>query len=626
MISTRPRLAAALAVAATSMATLAAVAPAQAADPNPNDPTFVPSATDLVGVGSDTTQIVMHYLAEGVNGTPGWNAQPGNTTKRVASWAADGAPATISLRQGSAAITRPNGSTAGKNLLYAPGDNADVSFARSSSAVSTTESNAGLRAFPFAVDGLKLAARDAGTNAPATLTEQQVLDIYTGKITNWSDVGGSAGTIVPLIPQAGSGTRSYFESQLQRINNGTKATLGTNVQETQEHSDEKIKNDPNAVAPFSTARAKGTSTVELLGGFGVERAVYNVVRLADLSNATKGATLRALFGSDGFVCSATGRTLIEAAGFEQLATPSRGGACGQLVTNSTANLLTAGEATNGISGTGTATPDGTVRLSASVNPVDAEGTVVFKEGGTTVGTAEVNTNGTATVTLSDVAEGAHTYDAVFTPTDTGSYTTATASISVEVPDEKYETNLSVASPSTAFGADRTVTVTVAKQAVDATGTVTYVYGDAPARTATLAGGKATFVVPADLAAGSYWGAVRYSGDANYAAQVALSKLTVTKAATTSKLTISPTKVKLRKTTKGTVTVAITGSTLKAAGTVTLKIGSTVVGSGKVVAGKAVVTIKAQTKTGKKSVKAYFTPSGGSYGASTSGTATFTVVK
>lgn len=43
------------------------------------------------------------------------------------------------------------------------------------------------------------------------LTLQQVKDIFTGKITNWKDVGGPDAPIVVVSREAGSGTRGAFE-------------------------------------------------------------------------------------------------------------------------------------------------------------------------------------------------------------------------------------------------------------------------------------------------------------------------------------------------------------------------------------------------------------------------------
>ena len=67
-------------------------------------------------------------------------------------------------------------------------------------------------------------------------------------------LGGAAGVIAPKIPQAGSGTRSFFTAQLKAANGGTAVTLAPSVVEVQEHDASPIQNDPNAVAPFSVGR------------------------------------------------------------------------------------------------------------------------------------------------------------------------------------------------------------------------------------------------------------------------------------------------------------------------------------------------------------------------------------
>ena len=46
----------------------------------------------------------------------------------------------------------------------------------------------------------------------ADLTVEQLKKMFTGEITNWKDVGGDDGEIVPVGREAGSGTRDGFES------------------------------------------------------------------------------------------------------------------------------------------------------------------------------------------------------------------------------------------------------------------------------------------------------------------------------------------------------------------------------------------------------------------------------
>ena len=261
MIRQRVSLAVAGAFVASSAFTLGLAAPASAAT-SPYDPAFVPTTGDLVGGGSDTSEIAVDYLAKGTNGTPGFN--DGKSTGRIASYAATGDPTTLTLRDGST-LARPKNSGEGRNTLAA-NNNVNFDFARSSSAINTTE-QATLRQLPFAVDGLKLAvSSNVASNAPASISEADLVKIYRGDVTNWSQIGGKSGVIKPLIPFAGSGTRKFFEDQLTRIN-GTAVTPAPSVTEVQEHSVDAIQNDPNAVAPFSTGRAASAKSIKLLGGF-----------------------------------------------------------------------------------------------------------------------------------------------------------------------------------------------------------------------------------------------------------------------------------------------------------------------------------------------------------------------
>ncbi|KQY59339.1 hypothetical protein ASD11_07150 [Aeromicrobium sp. Root495] len=622
---------ASLALAAVSAVALGTLAPAQASAENPSDPEFTAGATDFVGVGSDTTQIVVDHLADGYNA--------GKTTGRIASYAADGTPSSLSLRSGSAAIERQsiNGSGAGKLKLYSP-SNPDVSFARSSSGPSTAEVGAKLQFFPYALDGIKIAVKSTGSHAPASITVSDLVKIYTGQIDQWNEIAGNASgssdTIKALIPQSGSGTRSYFLSLLQAANGGNAITSPV-ATVTQEHSDADIKNDPNALAPFSTARAKSSATIKVLGGWGEVRPVYNVLR----ENDAKKADFLGIFGKSGFICSPAGRTIIEAAGFDQLASQSRGGVCGVPTQTATTNLRTArqGDATV-VTTTDLAvlgTPSGKVSLSATLAPQAAGGSVEFFEVGgtkseptsTQVGETTPVKGGTADLVLTGVAPGQHTYEARYTPSDVNLYGPSTsATATADVAGSKFEAATTVTAPDTAWGTTKTVSVTVAKNGVKGTGSASFVYADKASVTRQLdSSGKVAFSLPATTPVGTYWGVVSYSGDANFAKDFSLVKLVVKKATTKTTLKLAASKVKVKKATKGKVTVVINGTAQKAAGTVTLKIGKTTVGTGKVVGGKATVTIKAQTKVGKKSVKATFTPSSSNYGSS-SATATYTVVK
>jgi ABC-type phosphate transport system substrate-binding protein len=383
-------------------ASVALMAPAHA------DPAFVPVDSDIVGVGSDTSQFALTYLADGKDATPGYNA--GKTAARLVSFDATGG-GTVTLKQGATPISRPNGSGAGKALLYGAGNNADVDYARSSSAISATEKSNGLFAFPFAKDTLALATAKV-SNAPASISPADMVKIYDGTFSNWSQLGGAAGTIAPKIPQAGSGTRSFFTDQLKAANGGTAVTLAPSVVEVQEHDATPVQDDPNAVAPFSVGRNNVIGApLRIEGGFVAARALYNVVRQAAVGDAT----ILGIFGADGFVCSVAAKPLIEAAGFEQLARPAKGGVCGQATQDASTNFATNTEVATSTTLAGTSTTGGAATLTATVAATTApDGLVNFYEGATLVGTSPL-TGGKATKALTGLTAGAHTFVAKYVP-------------------------------------------------------------------------------------------------------------------------------------------------------------------------------------------------------------------
>ena len=70
----------------------------------------------------------------------------------------------------------------------------------------------GLKSFAFAIDGVALAVHP--DNPVKALTTQQVQDIYSGKITNWKELGGTEGAINLYGREDGSGTRETFTDKL----------------------------------------------------------------------------------------------------------------------------------------------------------------------------------------------------------------------------------------------------------------------------------------------------------------------------------------------------------------------------------------------------------------------------
>ena len=80
----------------------------------------------------------------------------------------------------------------------------------SSRALKAEEKEAGLKETVLAYDGIAIIVNPE--NPVSDLTLEQIADIYTGRITNWKDLGGNDAEIVLIGREAGSGTRDGFET------------------------------------------------------------------------------------------------------------------------------------------------------------------------------------------------------------------------------------------------------------------------------------------------------------------------------------------------------------------------------------------------------------------------------
>lgn len=138
----------------------------------------------------------------------------------------------------------------------------------SSRALKDDEKAKGLKPTVLAYDGISIIVNPS--NPVKDLTVEQIKDIYTGKITNWKDVGGNDAGIVVVGREAGSGTRDGFESVT-----GTKEQCKYR-QELTSTGDviAAAQGNPNAIGYASTA-AVG-KTVKTLTVGGIEPTEANV--------------------------------------------------------------------------------------------------------------------------------------------------------------------------------------------------------------------------------------------------------------------------------------------------------------------------------------------------------------
>ncbi len=82
------------------------------------------------------------------------------------------------------------------------------------------------------------------------LTLQQISDIYSGKITNWQQVGGENRPIVRLSRETNSGTHVYFLEEVLRLGEKENKTLfstDTLLMPSSEGIGAEIRQNPNAI-------------------------------------------------------------------------------------------------------------------------------------------------------------------------------------------------------------------------------------------------------------------------------------------------------------------------------------------------------------------------------------------
>ncbi|MEV7281490.1 substrate-binding domain-containing protein [Streptomyces sp. NPDC093111] len=283
------------------------------------DPSGPPPFRQLSGVGSDTTQDVMNGLA---------NAITINGTKVIGSYDATGSPQVTTKDPAvtpGCTMNRPNGSGAGRTALLnsLQANNGCLDFARSSS-LNLGAASPGLTYVPFAVDAVSYAITPTST-VPRKLTLTDLKAIYhcdPAYVGNGPNFG-----ITVYLPQAGSGTRSFWESQMGITDADVVAGVYPCIKDAkggapvQEHDGRVL--DDKSIVPFSIAQynAQSSQTIAdlrgraILGsvdglaptvlnsGFGVKRDVYNVIPTSKLTTPPWSTVF---VGSGSLVCQQQG--------------------------------------------------------------------------------------------------------------------------------------------------------------------------------------------------------------------------------------------------------------------------------------------------------------------------------
>ncbi|MGB0696654.1 MAG: substrate-binding domain-containing protein [Rhodospirillaceae bacterium] len=146
-------------------------------------------------------------------------------------------------------------------------------------------------------------------NPVKELSKEQIAGIFTGKITDWSEVGGSAGPIKPMIVKQGSATRNVFQSKL--LDGADYA--GAEVVTPDAKIVAQVARDPAAIGQISLAFIQGNDAVVALtiDGQAAEMSNTSYFVTRPLYLTTKGAPSGAAKDFIDWAVSAEGQAVVQ---------------------------------------------------------------------------------------------------------------------------------------------------------------------------------------------------------------------------------------------------------------------------------------------------------------------------
>ncbi|MGB7292820.1 MAG: phosphate ABC transporter substrate-binding protein [Thermodesulfobacteriota bacterium] len=137
------------------------------------------------------------------------------------------------------------------------------------------DSEQDLFAFPIALDGICIIVHDS--NPVSGLSDAQIVDIYTGQINNWREVGGKDAPITVVNKAEGRATLELFLEHFKLKNKDIKpdVVIGDN-----EQGIKTIEGNPNAIGYVSIGTGEYDAThgepIKLLPLGGVTASIENL--------------------------------------------------------------------------------------------------------------------------------------------------------------------------------------------------------------------------------------------------------------------------------------------------------------------------------------------------------------
>jgi phosphate transport system substrate-binding protein len=205
---------------------------------------------------------------------------------------------------GTTVITNAGGSAKGiQDLLTG-----QVDIAAVSRDLTAQEQSQGLVAVPVAMDAIAIVV---GNDNPfrTGLTTAQVSSIFQGQVTNWSDVGGSGGSIHVINRPEGSGTqKAFLELVLKGASFGTGSNFTTLERDATTPMLQALKTNGIGYATYAQVANQRTVRTVAIDGLTPEAQIYPFKRqLYYIYKNPPSSTVQAFLG---FATSPQGQQLI----------------------------------------------------------------------------------------------------------------------------------------------------------------------------------------------------------------------------------------------------------------------------------------------------------------------------
>jgi phosphate transport system substrate-binding protein len=141
------------------------------------------------------------------------------------------------------------------------------------------EEEKNLREFKIAIDGIAVIINP--TNGITNLTMEQIQKIYTGEITDWSQIGGKSGKITIVTREEGSGTRGAFVEltgiEIKENNKKVDKTVTSAITQASTGAVvTTVASDPNAIGYASYGIVKENAAIKLISVEGAETSAENI--------------------------------------------------------------------------------------------------------------------------------------------------------------------------------------------------------------------------------------------------------------------------------------------------------------------------------------------------------------